>query len=371
MNSTPSGLRIDATGRVQRVRAEAASHRDFNRILFAEDLSELLLAGLTVREALQAMASGQAHGSDRMRLHALVERITAGNSLSDAMAQDLPTFGEVLVALVRAGERSAGLAESLGRHARTARRLDELRTRTLTALVYPALLLTVGLGVLVFLMGWVLPGFAEVLREGAEQLTPLARAILTLGAWLGEHRSAWLTLMSVCVLVAAAALSIESSRQALVQTLARLPGLRGTLRLLHASRFFSTVATLTQGGLTAVAALELAAPLLMPEGRRHVDRAVMQLRSGQALAHSLGVRTGHDVFGDEVVGRLLEVGQRTGELSRTLERIAALLEARTARRVERLSRSVEPMLMVLLGALVGGVVLMMYVPLIELSAGMP
>lgn len=364
-------LQIDAHGRVHRVRAAPRAGHGFNRILFAEDLAELLLAGLTVREALMAMAQGHARTADRGVLQGLLQRITAGTALSDAMAQDHAAFGDVLVALVRAGERTSGLAESLQRHARTARRLDELRNRTVTALVYPALLLSVGLAVLVFLLGWVLPGFSDVLQDGAEQLTPLARAILGLGAWLGAHRGLWV-LALLCGAVTLGLVWMQPpARLALMQLVSRLPGLAGTLQLLHASRFFSTVATLTQGGLSAVSALELATPLLLPEGQRHLAEAVVRLRTGQPLAQSLSPSTDRSLFGDDVVGRLLEVGQRTGELPRTLERISALLEARTTRRVERLSRSLEPLLMVLLGVLVGAVVLMMYVPLIELSAGMP
>lgn len=362
-----NGLHIDADGRVQRLRPQAASRSAFDRILFAEDLSELLQAGLTVREALEVMAQGQTRASDRQALWALQARIISGSALSDAMQRDESTFGTVLVALVRAAERTAGLPESLARHARTARRLEALGSRTITALVYPALLLTVGLAVLAFLLGWVLPGFSQVLQDGAQQLTPLARAILAAGAWLGAHRQIWIGLLVLLAVLCAAALLEPRSRLQMLEWATRLPGLSHTLRLLHASRFFSTVATLTQGGLTAVQALELAVPLLLPQGRAHLEQAVRQLRSGQPLASSLE----GEVFGDEVVARLLEVGQRTGELPRTLERISTLLEARTARRVERLSRSLEPVLMVLLGALVGGVVLMMYVPLIELSAGMP
>jgi general secretion pathway protein F len=252
--------------------------------------------------------------------------------------------------------------------------MEALRSRTMTALVYPALLLGVGLVVLGFLLGWVLPGFADVLKDGSEQLSPLARFILSVGVTLGETRTLWMGVLAGLTVLGGVVLSRPTLRQAAVQRAARLPGLRLTLRLLHASRYFSTVATLTQGGMPAVAALQLATPLLLPEGQRHMAAAVRALQQGQDLARSVSSHAGPrhaDVFGDAVVGRLLAVGQRTGALSHTLERIAALLESRTSRRVERWSRSLEPVLMVLLGLLIGGVVLLMYVPLIELSAGMP
>lgn len=360
-------LQINAQGQVQGAVRPPPARVSLDRVLFAEDLAELLAAGLTVREALEVMAAGTDQAAARSCLDSVARAVLRGSALSDAMEIQAQHFGPVLVALVRAGERSSGLAEGLARYARTQRRLDGLRSKASTALVYPLLLLAVGVAVLGFLLGWVLPGFSDVLRGNSEALSPLARSILQLGMALGSTRIYWLSALLLGILAVGTAMVTASGRAWLLAGVAALPGLRTTLRLLHSSRFFSTVATLTQGGMPAVAALELAQAMLLPEGQRHLRDALVRLREGQSLAATLPAA----VFGDPVVGRLLEVGQRTGELPRTLERISGLLEARTTRRVERMTRALEPVLMVVLGLMVGSVVLLMYVPLIELSAGMP
>ena len=360
-------VEVDADGTLRRVRPAALPPGGrVDRALFAEDLGELLQAGLPVREALAVMARGLPRAADRACVQRLRERLLQGATLSQALADQGALYGEVLVALTRASEQTSDLAASLARYARSARRLEALRSQLVSAAIYPALVITVGLAVVVFLLGWVLPSFAGVLDGRAQGLSDATARVVGWGAALGQHRGVWLGALAATLLAAALPLAWPGGRQWLLQTAASLPGLRPMLRLLHASRFFASCSTLTQGGVPAVQALALAAPLLLPEAREPMARALAHLRAGKPLADVLPA----DLLGDPVVPRLLEVGQRTGALPATLARIATLLEARVARRLQRLLKVLEPALMLLVGLGVGGVVLLMYLPLLELSSSL-
>jgi general secretion pathway protein F len=362
----PAGFSVDAQGRLVRAAAVRGRGALPDRALFAEDLASLLNAGLTVHESLGVMAQGMTVRREAARLSWLQSRIAQGTSLSAALAAEGEAFGPVLVALVQASEQSASLAPALERFASDTRRAESARGQIVSALVYPLLLLAVGLAVTAFLLGWVVPSFAGAIDGRANGLSGTAQTLLAVGEVLGRTRGWWLSGLVVVALGLAALLASPSGRRALAERAASLSALRPTLRLLHASRFFATAGTLTQSGLPAPTAFELAAPLLLSEGRAHVEKALTALRAGRPLASSLEGA----VFGDPVVGRLLEVGQRTGALPATLLRITTLLEARATRRVQRLVRVFEPALMVLLGVLIGGIVLLMYVPLLEISSAL-
>lgn len=362
----PAGFSVDARGQLVRVALARGRGAPPDCALFAEDLASLLNAGLTVHEALGVMAQGMAVPREAARLAQLQARIAQGTPLSAAIAAEGEAFGPVLVALVQASEQSASLAPALERFAADTRRAEAARGQIVSALVYPVLLLVVGLLVTAFLLGWVVPSFAGAIDGRTAGLSSTAQALLAVCEVLGRTRSAWIGAIVLLVLGLAAVLARPAGRRALTEYAASLSALRPTLRLLHASRFFATAGTLTQAGLPAPAAFELAAPLLLSEGQAHIYRALSALRAGRPLASSLE----GPVFGDPVVGRLLEVGQRTGALPATLLRITTLLEARAARRVQRLVRVFEPALMVMLGGLIGGIVLLMYVPLLELSAAL-
>ncbi|GCL66276.1 type II secretion system F family protein [Pseudaquabacterium pictum] len=360
-------LEFDAAGDLSLVRAPAARQgAAVDRALFAEDLGELLQAGLPLREALAVMARGLPRAADRASMEGLRQRLLQGATLSQAMAEQGPLFGDVLVALVRASEQTSDLPANLGRYASAARRLEALRNQLVSAAIYPALVTVVGLGVVVFLLGWVLPSFTSVLDGRTSGLSGATARLVRWAVALGEHRSVWLAALGAALAAVSLPLAWPGGRQRLQQVAARLPGLRPTLRLLHASRFFASCSTLTQGGVPAVQALELAAPLLLDEARAPMRQALARLRAGEALAEVLPA----DLLGDPVVPRLLEVGQRTGALPATLARIAVLLEARVARQLQRLIKLLEPALMLLVGLGVGGVVLLMYLPLLELSSSL-
>ena len=330
---------------------------------FAQDLAELVGAGLSIRESLQILAERPARRSEQAMFAALRVRIEQGATLSQAMSDHLAAFGEPLIALVGASEMTSSLPEGLRRYAQVTRQIEALRTHIVSALVYPVLLALTGLGVLAFLLGFVVPRFAQVVSQNGQALSGPSGWLLGLGQMLGETRPLWLPIVILLPVVLALLLRSSGGRRHLQGLLQRLPRVGLALRDLHRARFFATAATLTLGGVPVLPALSLSASLLLETEARGLQAGLAEIRRGAAVAQALTQRP----FDDSVILRLLEVAQRTASLPQTFDRIAQLLDTRVTRDIDRLMRLFEPVMMLVLGTLIGAVVVLMYVPILELA----
>lgn len=346
--SSSSSWSIDAQGRLvstpesnASVAADRARSGSLDRIQWAEDLAELIAAGLSIRESLQILAERPGRTSEQRLLASLRLQIEQGATLSQAMARRIDVFGDALVALVGASEMTSNLPEGLRRFAQVSRRVQTLRTHIVSALVYPALLTFTGLAVLVFLLGFVVPRFAQVVQQNAQALSGPSGWLLGMGQWLGQTRTVWMTAVLSIPVVLLLFLRSPHGRLALQRVLLRLPRIGMALRDLHRARFFASMATLTLGGVPVLQALTLSATLLLETESVRLTQGIAAIRRGDPVAQALSGRP----FDDSVILRLLEVAQRTASLPTTFERLAHLIETRVSRDIDRLMRLFEPVMM--------------------------
>lgn len=334
-----------------------------DRVQTAEDLAELISAGLSIRESLQILAERPGRSAEQVLFASLRARVEQGATLSQAMTVHVDVFGEPLVALVAASEMTSSLPEGLRRYAQVTRRVNALRSHIVSALVYPALLAATGLGVLIFLLGFVVPRFAQVVSQNGQALSGPSGWLLGMGEWLGQTRPVWISVMMAVPIMLAVFLRSSQGRRSLQAALVRLPRVGVAMRDLHRARFFATTATLTLGGVPVLQALTLSSSLLLEAESHGLQQGIAAIRRGDPVAQALAMRP----FEDTVILRLLEVAQRTASLPSTFERLANLLETRVTRDVDRLMRLFEPVMMLALGVLIGAVVVLMYVPILELA----
>ena len=152
-------------------------------------------------------------------------------------------------------------------------------------------------------------------------------------------------------------------RALLARWLARIPAWGRTLHEYHLARFFSSAALLLRGGLPVLRAIELASDTLDEANRERMAGVVARLSAGQDVAGALGA----EGIDDDLVIRLVEVGQRSGTLGQQFQRIATLLDIEVSRRIDWATRLFEPLLMLFIGLVVGGIVVLMYMPILELA----
>lgn len=317
-------------------------------------LATLMDAGFPLDRALQAVARVVARRDTAAAVLDVRERVRGGARLDDALAAHPALFPRFAVGMVRAGERGGYLARALERLAGQMEREQALRSRLLSALVYPAVMLLVGAGAVAVLFAYVLPRFVTLLADTGSALPRSTGMLLAAGRFAGQWWWAMLLAPVVLGLLVAALRSTEEGRTMVDRVLLRLP-LVGPLRQRVASaRLARTLSTLLGGGLPILPALEIAAAS-QADGAvaEEVRRAREEVRAGGRLAAALR-RGGAFPF---LFVQMVEVGEEGGRLPDMLERAAAALEAELERGLERMVRLVEPAMILVFGALVGFVAL--------------
>lgn len=334
----------------------------FDVPVFVEQLRDLLTAGLSVIEALEALRRG-ARGESVPVLQRLEQRLREGKTLSDALSLD-DAFPPLLIALVRASELTSDLPQSLSRFLDHEHRVIELRHRLSSTAIYPALLMGVGALVLLFLLFYVMPRFSRVFEGMGGELPWSARAMVAWSQLLGGH-GAWVIgiTCAACAAVATSMLS-PAARARGLQALMSWAPLRERLRTYFLSRWYRATGMLVEGGIPLPQALQLA-NLLLPEALRAGGASVLQAVSE---GHSPSAAHAKAGMATPIAEQLMLAGERTGDLGGVLTRIAQFHDAEVSRSLERGMRALEPIVMVLIGVGVGVVVVLMYLPIFELAS---
>lgn len=330
--------------------------------VFVEQLRDLLVAGLSVIESLDALRRG-AKGGPLQAIEQLERQLHEGRTLSDSLARD-PVFPALLVALVRASEFTSELPQALARYLDHERRVGELRHRLVSTGIYPVLLMGVGLLVLLFLLFYVMPRFARVFEGMSGDLPWSARMMVQWARLLHAHALAgWLLLLGVPAALVAV-LAVPAARASMFTQLMNWQPLRERLNTYFLARWYRATGLLVQGGIALPQALHLANELL-PSGLRAAGRAVEQGVEDGLAPSAAHARAG---MATAVAEQLLLAGERTGDLGTVLVRIAHFHESEASRTLERGMRAIEPLVMVLIGLGVGIVVVLMYLPIFELAS---
>lgn len=367
-----SGLRVLTCEPAAAGRFVRAGSARVDPAQFTFELAALLDAGLGMLDAIRTLGRKERSAAQREAIEQVAQRLTEGQPLSRALAAT-GDFPQMLVAAVAASEQSGALPGALRRYAEHQQALRALRGRFAGAAIYPATLLAAGLLVVVFLLGFVVPRFAPLI-EGSPRDLPLASSLLmALGTAVGSHPLAF-GLALAAGLASAAALAIRAVRRAWrIEGIQRLWLVGPLVRTFRQAQFFRAAGMLVAGGVSAVRALALCAELLTPEDQRalgtdhpHRSGALGAIAQGEPMGEALAAAG----IADDVTVRMLDVAGRTGQLAPALERIAQFQEYALGRALEVTSRLVEPALMVLIGLVIGGIVVLMYLPIFDLAAGL-
>ncbi|MBM2771494.1 type II secretion system F family protein [Burkholderia anthina] len=332
--------------------------------LFLQELSTLLDAGLVLIEAIEALRDkAESEKGLRAVLDELVARMREGQAFSMALAQQPSIFPPLLVATVEASEGSGQLPIALRRFQHYETRLEQIRKRVSGALVYPAVVMAVGAAILLFMLFFVVPRFSAVFESINE---PPATAVVMLW-WAGlvqQHGMVLLAGLAGLAVATVALVRTQHARRTFLNVLWRTPRLREICHLFVLSRFYRTVGLLLAGGTAAIDALELAGRLLPAPYLPRLERSLGDLRAGQSLSDVLTAQN----LTTPVAERLLRVGERSGELGEMCEKIAHFHDGTLDRAIEVFSKLFEPILMLGIGALVGAIVLLLYLPIFELAS---
>jgi general secretion pathway protein F len=354
------GLRVLS---VARDRARLGGRARFPLLHFSQELIALLGAGLTLTEAIDALAEKETQPSTRAILGTLQQRLGEGRSLSAAAAEMPLVFPALYVATLKASERTGAIAEALARYVRYQEQIDSLRKRVTSAAIYPCVLLVAGALVTLFLVAYVVPRFSGIYADVGRDLPWASRMLMNWGRLLDEHGAAVAVVAAGVLAGAAVLLSRPEVRAFVGRSLASIPSLGRQLHLYQLARFYRTVGMLLRGGTPVVTAFEMSQGLLGAALQGGLALATRDVRAGRGLPEALAA---HGLT-TPVADRMLRVGVKSGEMGEMMERIASFYDEELARFVDVATRLIEPAMMTVIGLVIGTVVVLMYFPIFELA----
>ena len=336
--------------------------RAFPLLLFSQELLTLLQAGLGIVEALDTLHDKE-HDQYVKRLYSrMLARLAEGRRLSQSLEEESDIFPPLFTALLRAGEETSSLEFALERYIAYASTLDRVKNKLVSASLYPMILLGAGTLVIVFLLAFVVPRFANLLGDVESDLPYLSRLLLRWGSFAADHKTAVFTGMIVSLTAIVWTLIFIYRRNGPAAFFGWSRHLAEKIRLFELSRLYLALATLLSGGLTMRHAMSLAGDIVAPARATAIANAWQSIEQGGLISAAFEQQK----LTTPVSLRFLRVGERSGNIAEMMTRAAHFYDEETTRWLERFTRVFEPVLMAFIGLLVGTIVVLLYIPIFDL-----
>lgn len=341
------------------------SHRTvpFDLLRFSQELHALLIAGLSIVEALATLTRKESDPGKRQIIETLALHLREGKPFSDALHQREDLFPPLYVALMSASERTGDLPNALTRFISYRTRMDDVQKRVRAALLYPLLLLGVGGLVILFLMFYVVPRFSRIYTDFGRDLPWMSKLLMNWGSFVTQNSLSLLGYTATALVMLWMLFRSRLTAQSLTAPLRRFSPLREKLHHYALARFYRTSGLLQQGGIPLVEALQMSRTLLGDDAQHRLSTAISELRAGQTLS-SVMDRQG---LAPPVALDLIKVGEKSGALGEKLIRIADFYDDEQARWIEAFARLFEPLLMLGIGIVIACVIVLLYLPIFDLA----
>lgn len=332
--------------------------------LVTRQLSTMINAGLSLMRALSVLEAQTENAKLKQTLVEVRRDIQAGASLSDALAAHPKVFDKLYVAMVRAGETGGFLEDALVRVADQLEAASRLRRQVRGAMVYPAVVSTVAIGVLIALLAFIIPVFAGVFTSMGGKMPALTR--FTMGASdLVRHR--WWIILIVAIAAVAGFRHwkrSERGRQQWDRLRVRAPAKIGSVvQKIGMARWARTLASLTTAGVPMLEAIEVTGST---SGNTIIERAMGSVRDSVQSGGTIAAALANEAIFPPLVTNMVRVGEETGELDTTLAKVADFYEEQVDVAVKSLTSILEPIMICVVGGMVGFMIIAMYLPMFDI-----
>jgi type IV pilus assembly protein PilC len=333
-------------------------------MIFTSQFATMFDAGMSVISCLSSLARQTRNKVLRDVIEDLIARIKRGESLSDALSEHPKVFDKQYLCMVQAGEKSGMLADVLHRVGNQLEKTAKLRHKVKSAMMYPSIVTVVALSITVFLLVKVVPVFKEIFDSFQGQLPAPTLFIIDLSNFVKD----WfiVLVLSGILLVFGWLYFIKTpaGRHFWDSYRIRLPLFGQIAHSICLARFAMTFSSLVRSGVPILEVLRIVADACgNTVMERAVNKAANDIEHGETISDALAK---HPVFPDMIV-RMMATGEQTGKIDVMMERIAKFLESEVETSIAGLTTLIEPVLIVFLGVVVGGIVICMFLPIFKLS----
>jgi type IV pilus assembly protein PilC len=337
-----------------------------NILLFTRYLSTMLASGLPIMQALDVISRDQ----ENVVMHAFViklrSNIAGGKTLAETFAQYPEFFSDLYCNLIKAGEKSGTLDKILSRLGNYLERSETLRKKVQKALVYPATIIGIAFIVSSIMLIFVVPKFKSLFDSFNAQLPAFTRLVIAISNLMQSYW--WLVILAICLfsyLFKKQLRNSESFRYWFDAKMLKVPIIGPILQRAIIARFGRTLSTTLESGMPITEALRSMAGVM---GNAVYSKAILQIANDVVSGHQLNVAmTSTNLFPNMVI-QMIAVGEAAGSMSLMLSKVADYYEEEVNYAVDNLSSLLEPLIMVVLGVIIGGLVIAMYLPIFKLGS---
>jgi len=338
-------------------------------MIFTRQLATLIDAGLPLLRGLNVLAKQERDTVLRNTTNRLAEAEQGGSTFSEALAQHPSIFNELYVNMVKAGELGGVLELVLGRLAEFQEKAAKIKNKVIAAMVYPMIVMTMALAIMVFLLVFIVPKFEAIFHDmlGDKPLPGVTLFVINVSKFVQNH---WLVLLGLIIATFAGfnfANRTTAGRLATDRFKLRLPLFGDLIRKTAISRFSRTLGTLVTSGVPILQALNITRDTA---GNMIIARAINQVhdsvKEGESIVQPLEAS---GVFPPMVIS-MVDVGEETGQLPEMLLKIAEVFDDEVDNSVAALTSMLEPIMIVFLAVVVGTIVIALFMPLISIISGL-
>lgn len=333
-------------------------------VIFARQLATMVDSGIPIAQAIDVLADQMEDRNFRLILKKIREDIEAGSSLSEATGRHPNAFSDFFVNMIRAGESSGRLDEILDRVATYVEKVSILTGKVQASLFYPAFVTVLSFGITCFLIIVIVPKFKEIFTSLGGELPGPTKFLLGLSEFMGKYIFYEVIALIGIVVGFQVYAKTNNGRQVLDRLILNIPVIGKLLQKVFIARFSRTLATLVKSGVPILSSLEIVAKT---SGNKVVEKAVLAARSSIKEGENIADPLAHSKVFPAMVTRMIAVGEKTGELEKMLAKIADFYENEVDAAITALTSLIEPMVIAILGMVIGGIVIALFMPIFKLS----
>jgi general secretion pathway protein F len=333
--------------------------------IITRQLAALIGAGIPLVECIGTVSKQVEKEKLRLALREIREKVNEGKSLGDALADYPKMFGDLYVNMVRAGEQAGALELVLERLADYTEASVELRGKVVASMTYPLIMMLVAMGVILFMMGFVVPKITKIFSDMGSDLPAITKFVMWVSTMVQGYWALFIVLFIAAIWGFRRYYRTEKGRLRVDELLLRVPIFGQMLLMVSIARFSSTLATLMGAGVPLLKSMGIVRNIMSNVVLRNVvEEAQEAVREGQPMNKPLR-KSGR--FPPMVVD-MISVGERTGDLGPMLNRVSISYEAQVSRRLSTLTALLEPLMILVMGGVVFFIAMAVLLPMLGMNA---
>lgn len=335
-------------------------------LLFTRQFSILLSSGIPLVQGLEIIGSQMKSPGMKRVVMLMKEKITTGSFLWESMSEHKKTFSQIYVSMIRAGEASGALDVILQRMIKYLDDAEKVKKLVKSAMVYPVTVVIIGIVVVIGMLAFVIPKFEDLLKQSGQELPAPTQFVISASHFV-QGNFLWLVLgTAAAVYFTRRFLNTPEGKRFFDYYILKAPLFGPLMNKVAVARFSRTMQTLLSSGVNLLDALDICRTAI---GNRTIEDTILKIKGEVEQGKTLSAIMAKIPYFPPMAVQMVTVGENTGNIDKMLERVADWYEEEVKDTVGNLTKLMEPLILVFLGGMVGGLLIAMYLPIFKMSAG--